>query len=101
MFECHDSSSKPPIGHPIANTQIYVLDANMELVPIGVPGEMYIGGETVARGYHNRPELTAVRFVPHPFSLRPGQRLYRTGDLARYLPDGLLEFVGRVDTQVK
>ncbi len=90
-----------PIGRPVANTQIYVLDGNMNPVPIGVPGELHIGGVQVARGYLNRPELTAARFVPDPFSDEPGARLYKTGDLACYLPTGDLKFLGRVDNQVK
>jgi amino acid adenylation domain-containing protein len=90
-----------PIGRPVANTQIYVLDENMNPVPIGEPGELHIGGVQVARGYLNRPELTAARFVPDPFSDEPGARLYKTGDLACYLPSGDLKFLGRVDNQVK
>lgn len=90
-----------PIGRPIDNVRIYLLDRERNLVPIGVPGELYIGGQGVARGYLHRPELTAARFVPDYFSDQPGARLYRTGDLARYLPDGNLEFLGRLDHQVK
>ncbi|MBV9713363.1 MAG: amino acid adenylation domain-containing protein, partial [Ktedonobacteraceae bacterium] len=90
-----------PIGHPIDNTQIYLLDRNMQLVPIGVPGELYVGGDGLALGYFNRPELTATKFVRHPFSERPEALLYKTGDLARYLPDGTIEYLGRLDHQVK
>ncbi|WP_447971452.1 amino acid adenylation domain-containing protein [Nitrospira sp. M1] len=90
-----------PIGRPISNMQVYVLDSHLQPVPIGVWGELYIGGYGLARGYHQNPELTAVRFLPDPFSLIPGKRLYQTGDRVRYLTDGNLEFQGRVDEQVK
>jgi amino acid adenylation domain-containing protein len=90
-----------PIGRPITNTQVYVLDRHRQPVPVGVPGELYVGGASLAHGYLNRPELTAATFLPHPFGPEPGARLYKTGDLVRYLPDGNLEFLGRVDHQVK
>ncbi|HWM05984.1 MAG TPA: amino acid adenylation domain-containing protein [Actinophytocola sp.] len=90
-----------PIGRPVANTTMRVLDADQRMVPVGVVGELYVGGAQVARGYDGRPDLTAAKFVPDPYSVGPGARLYRTGDLARYRPDGVLEFAGRVDDQVK
>ena len=89
------------IGRPINNTQIYILDFNRKVVPIGVYGEVYIGGDGLARGYLNRPELNAERFIPNPFSDDPDARLYRTGDRARYRPDGNIEFLGRTDNQIK
>lgn len=95
-----DTPAKPLIGHPIANSQAYVVDASDDLQPIGVPGELLLGGAGVAKGYLNRPELTAERFVPDPFLGAPG-RLYRTGDLVRRLPDGALEFLSRLDRQIK
>lgn len=100
-----------PIGHPIANTQFYILDAHLQVTPVGVPGELHIGGDGLARGYLNRPELHAEKFIPHPFlparteaaaaGSPPAARLYKTGDRARYLADGSIEFLGRVDQQVK
>jgi len=90
-----------PIGRPLVGRAIYILDQHGNPVPIGVPGELYIGGASLARGYLNRPELTAEKFIPDPFSAEPGARMYKTGDLARYLPDGNIEFLGRVDHQVK
>jgi len=98
--------SLPPIGSPIANTKVYILDSERQPTPIGVPGELYIGGASLARGYLNRPDLTFDKFIPDPFSDETisddtGTRLYRTGDACRWLPDGTIEFLGRIDTQVK
>ncbi|MGA9380077.1 MAG: amino acid adenylation domain-containing protein, partial [Phormidium sp.] len=92
---------KISIGRPIANTQIYILDTHLQPVPTGVPGELHIGGIGLARGYLNQPELTAQKFIPNPFTNEPNARLYKTGDLARYLPDGNIEYLGRIDNQVK
>ncbi|SFL84947.1 non-ribosomal peptide synthetase [Nitrosomonas communis] len=92
---------KPPLGKPLPNVEVYVLDRWMQPVPVGIPGELYIGGIGVGRGYLNRPEQTAASFIPHPFSTQPGARLYCTGDLGRWLPDGQLGFLGRADHQVK
>jgi len=96
-----EGDSAPPIGKPIWNTRVYVLDGHRNPAPYGIPGELYIGGDGLARGYWNRTELTAARFVPDPFSSKPGARLYRTGDRVRFLPDGSLAFLGRLDDQVK
>ena len=96
-----DLDSGSVIGVPIPDLQVYILDERMRPLPIGVPGEMFVGGAGLARGYLNRPELTAERFVPHPFSDEPGARLYKTGDLARFLPGRDIEYLGRIDEQVK
>ncbi len=96
-----ETDSSISIGRPISNTQVYLLDAYLQLVPIGVIGELYIGGDGLARGYLNRPELTAEKFIRNPFSNQPNARLYKTGDLARYRADGNIEFIGRIDNQIK
>ncbi|VFQ44456.1 non-ribosomal peptide synthetase [Desulfoluna butyratoxydans] len=103
FWECkrEDRGLVVPIGRPVANTQIHILDRHMEPVPVGVAGELYIGGVQVARGYMNRPKLTRDRFIPDPFGKEQGARLYKTGDLSRYLPDGQIEYLGRNDFQVK
>jgi amino acid adenylation domain-containing protein len=90
-----------PIGHPIANTQLLVLDQELQIVPIGVPGELYISGLGLARGYHNRRDLTAEKFIANPFRKEAGARMYKTGDLVRRRDDGTLEFLGRLDNQIK
>ncbi|MGZ3458142.1 MAG: non-ribosomal peptide synthetase [Archangium sp.] len=101
VTEVAEGAMSVPIGKPVANTDVYVLDERMEPVPVGLAGELYVGGDGLALGYLNRPELTEEKFVAHPFSTQPDARLYRTGDLVRYLPDGSLEFLGRRDAQVK
>ncbi|MDT5269940.1 MAG: hypothetical protein QOH49_2126, partial [Acidobacteriota bacterium] len=100
---CPAENERPtiPIGRPVANTQAYILDQRLELLPVGQIGELYIGGDNLARGYLRRPGLTAEKFIPNPFLNEPDARLYRTGDLAQYLTGGEIEFAGRVDTQVK
>jgi amino acid adenylation domain-containing protein len=98
---CAENTEKPPLGRPLGDSSVYLLDAHLQLVPPGAPGELYIGGSQVARGYAGRPEQTALRFIPDAWSGEPGARLYRSGDLARHLADGTLEFLGRIDGQVK
>lgn len=97
----NQDNTAPPIGCAIANTQVYILDKHLQLVPIGVAGELYIGGDGLARGYLNRPDLTNKCFISHSFNQKSKARLYKTGDLARYRPDGNIEFLGRLDEQVK
>lgn len=93
-------SATVPLGRAIANSQVYLLDSHLAPVPVGIPGQIYIGGDSVTRGYLQQPRLTALRFIPDPYSLEPGARMYCTGDVARYLPDGTLEFLHRIDAQV-
>src|SRR5262249_52734184 len=95
------SPAGSPIGRPIPDLRTYVLGPALELLPVGVPGELYIGGAGLSRGYWRRPALTATRFVPDPFGTAPGARLYRSGDLACWQPDGSLKYLGRIDHQVK
>ncbi|MFN6483748.1 MULTISPECIES: amino acid adenylation domain-containing protein [unclassified Nostoc] len=101
VAEIKSVSENPPIGRPIANTEIYILDQHLQPVPIGILGELYIAGDGLARGYLNCPELTAKKFIPNHFNCKKGARLYKTGDLARYRPDGNIEFLDRIDNQVK
>ena len=101
QYQPQEKRARVPIGNPIAHTQIYILDAQLQPAPVGIIGDVYIGGSGLARGYLNHPALTAEKFIPHPFSGRPGARLYKSGDLARYLPDGAIDFAGRSDQQVK
>lgn len=96
-----EGAKSPPIGRPIDNTQVYILDSHLQPVPVGVQGELHIGGLNLARGYHNRPELEAEKFITNPFSTDPEARLYKTGDLASYSPDGMIHFLGRNDSQIK
>ena len=101
VSECTEATEKVDIGRPIHNDRIYILDAHLQPVPVGVPGELHIGGAGVGRGYFHRPDLTASRFIPDPFNDSPGARMYKSGDLARYAPDGTIEYLGRIDYQVK
>ncbi|WP_425433911.1 amino acid adenylation domain-containing protein, partial [Marininema mesophilum] len=101
MTDPDEVSMSIPIGRPIANTSVYILDRNLQPVPVGIPGELYVGGDGLAHGYLYAEQQTAEKFIPHPFSEHPEEKLYKTGDLVRYLPDGNLEFLGRIDNQVK
>ncbi|MFW9264014.1 non-ribosomal peptide synthase/polyketide synthase [Nostoc sp. CALU 546] len=105
LVKCTEDDEKISIGKAIANTQVYILDENLQIVPVGVPGELHIGGAGLARGYLNRPELTQEKFIPNPFNNSKfkiqNSKLYKTGDLARYLPDGNIEYLGRIDNQIK
>lgn len=101
VARCAPGIDKPPLGRPIANVRTYILDAHLQPVPVGAAGELHIGGAGLSRGYLNREELTLEKFIPDPFSEEPNSRLYKTGDLARYLPDGNIEYLGRLDRQIK
>ncbi len=101
ICEISNSLSKPSIGKPIDNSVHYVLDEELNICPIGVPGELYIGGECLSRGYYNKPDITAERFIPDPFGNKAGNRIYKTGDLVRFMNDGNIEYLGRLDGQVK
>jgi amino acid adenylation domain-containing protein/non-ribosomal peptide synthase protein (TIGR01720 family) len=101
LWATPEHAANLPVGTPLANTDVHVLDSRLRPMPAGAPGEVYVGGFGVSRGYLRRPDLTADRYVPHPFPRQPGERLYRTGDQARYLSDGTLQFLGRTDEQVK
>jgi len=101
IAQCDDDGLAPPIGYPMANTSSYILDKQLRPIPVGVPGELHIGGIGLARGYHQRPQLTAEKFITHPFSDDPDARLYKTGDLACYREDGNICFLGRLDDQIK
>ncbi len=101
FYEFSSLATDVLIGKPLGNTQVYILDRYLQPVPIGVAGELHIGGAGLARGYLNRPELTTAKFIPNPWGTQPNSRLYKTGDLARYLPDGNIEYLGRIDNQVK
>ena len=101
MSDASSINSTVPIGRPIANTQVYLLDAHLQPVPLGGIGNLYIGGDGLAQGYLNQPVLTAEKFIPHPFAEQPGARLYDSGDLARYWQNGIIEFLGRADRQIK
>lgn len=100
-WKLRSKNDKPTIGRPIPNTQAYILDKNLQPLPIGVAGELHLGGDGLAKGYYNRPDLTEEKFIPNPFSIEDGARLYKTGDLCRFMLDGQIEFLGRIDFQVK